>query len=173
MAGVGRQQGTRPICQQLSSDVAGLWSDTGEYPELKAELPSAVNVWLSYIYEDFGALEHDLKDIMVWALGHNVQRATFTSGKEQPLAYLCQSTARASRIRYPFDMIKKLHEAPELKYLSKHDRWDAFKDTFQVYDGYNRRTFKRFWFIDGVITNRNNCKKSVEGSIEGLSRYKH
>ncbi|MEJ5144735.1 ComF family protein [Sphingobacterium sp. MYb388] len=133
-----RSQGYDPISESILS--------------LKKNYRPAVNVWLGFMYDDFGKLEHDLKDIMVRALGHNEQRATFASEKEQPLAYLCHRTARASRIRYPFDMIKKLHETPELKYLSKEDRWDALKDTFQVCYGYNRRTFRRFWFIDDVIT---------------------
>lgn len=112
----------------------------------------AMQLWLQYASEDFDTLEKDRQDLMFRALGHDEIRATFKTEAKSPLAFLCQKISKRSKIRYPFEMIKKKSETKPLKFLTKEERWEAVKDNFQVCDGFTRRQFRTFWFMDDIIT---------------------
>ncbi|WP_270087220.1 ComF family protein [Sphingobacterium sp. SYP-B4668] len=113
---------------------------------------TAIHFWLRYLLDDFLPLESDLQDIMVRALGHREMQVTPKSEAQQPLAYLCEKTRRPSRIRYPFQMLKKVRETQPLKFLTKEQRWNTLQDVYQVGDGFTRRQFRTCWFVDDIIT---------------------
>lgn len=126
----------------------------------------AMQLWLQYVFDDFDTLEKDGRDIMVRALAHNELRATFETESQEPLAFLCQKISRWSKICYRFDMLKKIAETKPLKFLSKEERWKAVKDSFQVCDGYTRRQFRTFWFIDDIVTTGATARAAWKALLE-------
>lgn len=112
----------------------------------------AMQLWLQYVLEDFDTVEKDKRDLMFRALAHNEIRATFKTEAKAPLAFICQKISRWSKIHYPFEMLKKNAETKPLKFLTKEERWEAVKDNFQVCDGFTKRQFRSFWFVDDIIT---------------------
>lgn len=57
-----------------------------------------------------------------------------------------------SRVRYPFQMLKKVRETQPLKFLTKEQRWNTLQDVYQVVDGFTRRRFRTCWFVDDITT---------------------
>jgi len=91
-------------------------------------------------------------DLLTRALSHDELKVNLNTDYRTPLGYLCARTARLLRSRYAAGMIQKINLTPPLKGLSKDERWNVIKDNFKVSDGFNRRRFKQFWFVDDVIT---------------------
>lgn len=118
---------------------------SGHYPSMK--------FWLNIAFHDLHKLlAKDESDLVTRALSHDELKVDLNKDYRTPLGYVCARTTRFLNSRYAGGMIYKLHSTQPLKGLSKNERWEAIKDKFKVADGFNRRRFKQFWFVDDVIT---------------------
>lgn len=118
---------------------------SNHYPTKKFWLNSALNSFNEL-------LSRDDSDLLVRSLSHDELKVNLNTDFRTPLGYLCARTAKLLRSRYAAGMICKTGITPPLKGLSRDERQNAVKDIFKVADGFNRRRFKQFWFVDDVIT---------------------
>lgn len=123
--------------------------------------------WLEYILNSYQSLfEKGENELIIRSLGHNELDVDLDMDYKYALGFICYRLAKLVNCRYAKGMIHKLKVTPQLKTLSRDERWDVVKDNFALTQLYRPGVYKTVWFVDDVITTGATARATWKALLE-------
>lgn len=123
--------------------------------------------WLEYILNSYQSLfENGENELIIRSLGHNELGVDLNMDYKNPLGFLCYRLAKSVNCRYAKGMIHKLKVTPQLKTLSRDERWDVVKDNFALSQLFRPGVYKTIWFVDDIITTGATARATWKALLE-------